>query len=289
MSAKHPVLIVRDAAGMTQEQFARFLGVSRCYLAKVEVRRKPFTSELQRKLAIFAGAWIPMDEEGEPAAPLSIAAWSAHAPGAAPTPLFGLGDPKPYGRPDWEHHCGDWKEKRWGEPALRFDGDEEALAFWLVVLIAGGERAGRAHAVRAEILHAMERIRAEYGLGPHIDGILRNYRPLLPEEIPAFHRVGGRLPTAKWNPARRPDAWLREAVELEPLRLHVTPPGTKKGAVMLALTEEYKRLKASLLKLLAENPSRAVSWLRENLPTSRWLPDMAERVAERRRAAESEA
>lgn len=285
MRAKHPVRIVRDATGMTQEEFARFLGVSRCYLANVEVRRKPFTSELQRKVATFAGAWIPMDEDGEAGAPVSIAGWSATDAGGKPEPWLGLGDPKPYERRDWERWRGDWKGKSGGEPALRFDGEEEGLAFWLVVLIAGGERAGAAHAVRAEILHAMERIRADYGLGPHIDGILRNYRPLLPEEIPVFHRPGGRLPTAKWNPARRPDWWLREAVELEPLRLYVTPPGTKKGAFVVTLTEIFKKQKQTLLKLLAENPARAVAWIRENLPTSRWLPDLAERVAERRREA----
>jgi len=289
MRAKHPVRIVRDAAGMTQEKFARFVGVSRCYLANVEVRRKPFTSELQRKLAIFAGAWIPMDEEGEPAAPVSIADWSPNDSGDPPEPWFGRGDPKPYGPRDWENWRGDWKDKASGEPALRFAGDEEALAFWLVVLIAGGERASRAHAVRAEILHAMERIRAEYQLGPHIDGILRNYRPLLPEEIPVYPFVAVRRPRAKWNPARRPDAWLRGAVELEPLLLHVTPPGAKNGAFVTALEKVVKKRKKRLLHLLAENPSRAGAWLRENLPTSRWLLALAERISERRQSEKPKA
>ena len=276
--AKHPIRIVRDATGMTQEKFGEALGISRGQVTYLERRQRPFTSGIQRKVAILTGAWIEeKDDPYNPGDPVPIDSWSGGGSGDI-APWF-HGEPKVYSSEDWTRWRGDWKEKRSGEPALRFDGDNEPLAFWLVLLIASGERANAAHAVRAEILHALERVRAEYHLAPHLSAILRNYKPLVPEAVSwPFKEIS----KAEWNPVHRPPRWLQEAIEMEPLRLHVAPPGTKEGTFILELKRIVREGKEAFLKLLAENPARAIKWARENRPSGGWLASLAERVTERK-------
>lgn len=276
MRAKHPVRIVRDAADKTQEAFAKALGYNRCYVASVEVGKKPFTAEFQRKIAIFSGAWIGMDKNGKPAPPVFIEGWSPADGESPPSPWFHR-EAQPYQRQHWERWRGDWSAKTSGEPALRFDGDNEPLAFWVVLLIAGAERAGAAHAVRAEILHALERVRGEYKLAPAVDSILRQYKPLH-ADASSFGGSG----RATWSPASRPPQWLKEAIELEPLSLHATPAKTKDGRFIKTLRRLAREGNEKFLTLLADAPGRAASWARENRPAGHWLVSLAKRVAERK-------
>ncbi len=260
---------------MTQEKFAQALGYNRCYVANVEVRKKTFTEELQRKVAILTGAWIGMDEKGEPAPPVFIESWSARGGGDQPEPWF-LRERKSYTADHWKRWRGDWTHE--SDTALRFNGDSEPLSFWLVLLIAAGERAGAAHAVRAQILHALERVRAEYRIGPHLDAILSQYKPLAPEDDLAVREPR----KATWRPSSRPPHWLREAIELEPLHLQITPSGIKEGKWVLAMRKFVRNDRKEFLALLSEYPGRAIRWARENRRGGYWLASLAERVAERR-------
>jgi transcriptional regulator with XRE-family HTH domain len=269
MRAKHPIRIVREVTGMTQERFAEALGVHRSYLARIETGRKPFTNDFQRKVAILTGAWIGIGEDKEPLSPVPIAGWSTFAGGETPEPFFLNGQCQPYEKKDWES----WRGNR-GDYALGFDGENEPLAFWLVLLLAAAVRAEKEGGVRAEMLHALERVRAEYQLDPHVSAILRQYKPLVKEGNE------GHLP-APWFPSSRPPRWLREAIAMEPLRVHVTPPKRKRGRYLMALQKIVGEGKKTFLALLQTNPGQAVDWVREN-----WfwgpLSQLAMRKAEER-------
>ena len=58
MKNQNPVAVVRRTTGMNQTEFGKLLGVSRGYLADIEVGKRKFTSALQEKIFMVTGYWI---------------------------------------------------------------------------------------------------------------------------------------------------------------------------------------------------------------------------------------
>lgn len=274
MTAEHPVKTVRKATGKTQAQFAALLGCSRGYIAKIETgpkSAKPFTPELQKKIAEATGAWIPLEKGRRPGAPVAISSVGAcySLPTDTTAPPFSR---QSYSKADWEH----WQRDLYSVPALRFDEEDNPLCFWLLVLQAAAMRAAKFESVSVAIVHALETIARDHQLTPTINSILTGYSPLF-STLPGQDTMNC---SAKWRPHQRPPRWLREAIDIEPIRLHILSPKKPKDDFTKALQRLSADGKREFVTLLKQNPSEAIHWAAKNFPGSHALRSLAEYVAD---------
>lgn len=156
---RHPLRNVREAAGLTQPQLAKRVGVSAVTIEKIENGTKALSEQLARKLGMQLGCHISIKRNAEGKRSWCVSDQMSH----------GYGQSSPYTREDFVAY-----ERKRQNPPVAADRLGKNLGAAILLLLKSAERSGRLAVLSLEIDEKIRDLMTSFKLEDPLKGWLRD-------------------------------------------------------------------------------------------------------------------